>query len=514
MQIALKKETAGVSEMIVNQSATLLVEGDVIVPDIKPDIKEILLTEATAVITSHSCTEGHLSFSGVATVKILYLPDAEDACPKSIETKFDFKDVSDLTGDGNLDLHIKAACEHIEFSLINSRKLNMKLVVSVNTRGYCKKEMALFTEAGEETPLQIKTCGIEAYQVVADTTKDLVISEQVEIPSAKPDAEEIIRMSIRALKGDCKIMSGKMIVKGTLIAQTLYRDFESHIEIMEHEIPFSEMIELEGLDDSCLCNVSYEVKEVYYRLKDDANGDSRMVSLDAVLQADVIASKIKEAFVIDDCYSTEGNLVTEWEKLLYEECLADGISHLNLKEILSVPESAPRAETIYSLECKPKVQAVMIADDKLVIQGKLTVFVLYAGAEGEEPMYSLVGEFDFEHTVPAEGADEKAFCECGITDQNISFSLNAASEIELRCVLEFYTRVIKKREVRMVCGGELSDTEEEVISRGPVIYFARKEDSLWDVAKRYGVVQDSILKLNHLDNERLLPGQKLLIPRR
>ncbi len=516
MQIDFQKEVITVSEMRANQSATLLVEGDVIVPDIKPDIKEILLTEASAVITNQNYAEGKLHVTGTASVKILYLPDAEHVQPKSIDAKFDFKDTLEFSGDENLEISCRAVTEHIEFSLINSRKLNVKVVVSVSARGYHRDEMTLLSGTAEDSPLKIRTKQISAYQVVADTTRELAIADTIEIPSAKPDADELIKLDVKAFKGDCKIMSGKILLKGALMIHTLYgsSDPDAAIECMEHELPFSEVIDIEGLSEDCLCNVAYEVKDVFHTLKDDTNGDPRVISLDVVLRADIIASKTREIDVIDDCYTTFGVADIKREQLRLDELLCEGVSHVSMKEILSIPETMPAAGAVYNLSCKPKVGEIQIIDEKLLIKGKLIVFVLYGSTNGEAPLYSLVNEFDFEHSIPADGADETAYCECGVTDQNVSFTLNAASEIELRCVLEFYTRAIKPTVLQVISGATITEEDIDILpERGLIIYFVQKGDTLWDIAKHYRTDYEKIMQLNQMDNSLILPGQKLLIPR-
>lgn len=515
MQIDFQKEHLSLNETVASQTATLLVEGDVIVPDIKPDISEVLLAEATTIITEYHLEEGKLHYQGVATVKILYIPDGEGVGPKSIDTKLTFKDSIEIGKDGDVTACVKAVTEHVEFSLINSRKLNVRVVAGVSAKCYKQTEAAFLSEAPAECPLQLKKNTVSAYQIIADTSGEVVISETVEIPAAKPDADEIIKLSVKALRGDCKLMSGKMIVKGALMVYTLYQslDPEDGLHIMEHEIPFSEILEVPGLDDTCLCNVSYEVKDVYYLLKDDANGDPRAISLDVVLHADVMASKIQEKSFVEDCYSLSGREEVTYESLQLDELLCEGISHLNLKEILTVPEGVPAASAVYSLDCKPKVQELLVKDDKLVVRGKLGVIVLYGSAGDKQPLYSLEGEFDFEHAVPAQGADDTTICECGVTDQNISFTLNAASEIELRSKLEFYTRVIKRKTVNPVTACEILEGEAEPEGRGLVIYFAQKGDSLWDVSKHYRVDRQAVMKLNQMDGEQILAGQKILIPR-
>lgn len=513
MQIDLKKETIELSELKCNQTSALLTEGDVIVPDVKPDIREILLTEADAHITGQDYSEGKLHIAGAVAVRILYIPDEDWPMPKSIETQFEFKDALELADDADVSYNVKCNTEHIEFAMINSRKLNVKVAVGINCRGYGRRSVAVATGAADETALQVRKRPFSAYHVVADTSREFVITEIIEVPQAKPDIDEIVKLDALAVKGDCKIMSGKILLKGMLALNTLYigPDAESGIESMEHELPFSEMADIEDLGDDCLCNVTYEVKHVYQTVREDLNGDSRLVSLDIVLRADITASRTVEGELLEDCYSTAGRMAVERERVQANELLAEGISHETVKEIISLPEEMPTANVVYSLTCKPKVQEIAIQDEKVMIKGKVIAFILYGSHEGENAMYSLVKEFDFEHNIAVDGIDENAFCECGVTEQGSSFTLNAASELELRCVLEFYIRALKQNELTLISSCTIEEMPEEP-RHGMIIYFAQSGDTVWDIAKRYRVGQDVIISLNKLENITLLPGQKILIP--
>lgn len=514
MQIDFKNETIPISELKWNRSVTLMAEGDVIVPDIKPDIHEILLAEAHPAITSQSISNGKLHLSGTATVHIVYLPELE-GLPKSIETKFDFHDSLDLPDDEPLEINVKANTEHIEFSLINSRKLNIKAVIAIGAKGYKKQELSLLTDVSPDSPLQIRKKNITTFQVVADTKREILITESLEVPSAKPDIDEIIRLSVKPLKGDCKISPGCILLKGNLLIDTLYcgLDADAGVQHMEHDLSFSEMQDIEDLDEDCLCNVTYTIKNVYYSVKEDANGEDRIINLDVVLQADITASKTQNAEMIDDCYSTTGQAQIHTQNILLDELLTEGVSHESIKEILTVPAGAPMAGAVYNLQCKPRITELKIADETLVIQGKLTTFVLYGCADSEQSMYSLIGEFDFTHTVPVEGIDATAICECGVTEQGVSFTLNAASEIELRCVLEFYVRATIKKEMTLLTGCDIEDCDTPSEDFGMVIYFVQKGDTLWDIAKHYKTDCNRITTLNKLENTPLTPGQKILIPR-
>ncbi len=514
MSIDFKNETLTLSELKWNQSASLLVEGDMIVPDIKPDIREILLTEATPVLTHQEIAGNKLNITGTVNIHILYLPDIDGALPKAIETKFNFKDSLELSSGDLADVCVKVSTQHIEFSLINSRKMNIKIIVSLKGRGYGKKECRLLTDLESQSPLKIKKKHISAYHIVTDAQQDIVISEILELPAGKPEIDDIIKLNAKAVKGDCKIVSGKILLKGGLIVNTLYctHDADDGVQHAEHELVFSEMVDIEGLNEDCMCNVTYNVKNVYYSVKEDTNGEDRLLALDVVLQAEIMASRTQETDIIDDCYSTIGKALLKTESIKLDELLAEGISHENIKEILTVPEDVPVAGAVYSLQCTPRITEMKIADEKMIISGKLTAFVLYGCIDADNPLYSMVGEFDFEHIVPVDGLDDTALCEYSVTEQGVSFTLNAASEIELRCVLEFYVRALAKRETHLLTGCELIEEETVAPHHSMVIYFAQPNDSLWDIAKHYKTDQEKIMALNKLEHPTLIAGQKILIP--
>ncbi len=511
MQIEFKEETMQINEPGLHQSFNLLIEGDVIVPDICPDVKEVLLTDATPQLISSRKSETAVDVSGAVNIHVLYVPE-DSNLPCKIDAKFDFADVFPVSVADDVALSLNT--EQIEFSLIHSRKLHIKVVVSVSLRTYEMRALSFLADCPEEAPVRVRRKPINVYNVLADTVRDVTICETLEVPTAKPDIDEVVKLSVRAQRGECKIMAGKILLKGTLFVNTLYNglDTDNGVCHMEHELLFSEVADVPGLTDECMCHVNYQVQNIHYSLHEDASGDMRMVSLDVTLRAEIRASASQEVSVIDDCYSLSGKADVQKETLAVCDVLAEGVSHETVKELMRLPEGTSPSGAVYSLECKPHIHEIEMADDKVHLAGKLTVFALCGRADGENSLCSLVDEFDFSHDVPLDFVCHHAYTECNVDATNISFSLNAASEIEVRCHLEFYSRVICKKEVTAVKGCDICEDGADHRS-GMVIYFVQRGDSLWDIAKRYQTDESRIANVNHIEGTLLYPGQKLLIPK-
>lgn len=520
MTIDLVKEPVSLSELKMSTSSAVMVDGDVIVPDVKPDIKEILLAEASAVVNSKELTGSKLTVSGSIHLKILYVPEQENEYSpklKNMTAKFDFKDSIDCP-EGTASVSVRAVTEHVEFSVINSRKLNMKVAVAVKVNAYTKKEFQLCVDVPAESGLEKKMRNISLYQIAADEQRELSIAENIEIPGSQPEIDEILKMDIHAVKGDCKLMNRKILLKGTLHIQTLYSSVADgySTEHAEHEIPFTEVVDIDGLEETCQCNVQYDVQDVFFAVREDVNGEPRIIALEVSLLANISAAKTAETEILEDCYSPQAETHLMKESIQLDELINEGSSQLSMKEIMSLPEGMPQIDAVYSVSTKPIISEMTVENNTLYLRGKLVVFLLYVSQEGDSPVSSLVQEFPFEHSVAIGECSGRVMIGGDAAVLSDSFTLNAASEVEIRCNLEFYSKVIRPREMEIVSGCEMSEEEptEEILKPGLVIYFVQPGDSMWDIAKRYRTTYGRIMTANGLeDSSRLAVGQKLLIPR-
>ena len=521
MTIDLSKERVNLNELKMSTSSTIMVDGDVIVPDIKPDIREILLAEAFASINSKEVSGGKLNVSGQVRINILYAPDTEEEnAPKvkNMTAKFDFRDSIDCVN-GDVAVTAAAMTEHVEFSIINSRKINMKVAVKISVNAYSKNEISLSTAVAEDTGLEARYKNANIYNVIADEQKEFVVSEIIEIPASKCEIDEILKMDIHTVKGDCRLMNNKIMLKGSLGISTLYSSLLDgySIEHAEHEIPFAEVVDIEGLSDECMCNVRYDVKDVFFAVREDLNGEMRVIALEVVLEASIIASCVREISILDDCYSPYSSVRIDRETVKLCELINEGSSGLLVKEVMKVTEELPQIDAVYHVLAKPVILENNIEDGKLIISGNLAVFLLYVSKGSGFPLNSLVCEFPFVHSVDIGECDGRLMLGSNVVVDNISFTLNAAKEVEIRCNLEFYTKVLRPYEVEVISGGEMMEYEEEEDDGSTprlIIYFVQQGDTMWDIAKRYRTTYGKIMSANKIDDaSNIFAGQKLLIPK-
>ena len=85
------KEVINSSKMTAKGTTQAMTDGDVIVPDVKPDIIKLLQVDADACITDKYIENGRLVICGRVDYKTIYVPDCENEKINSIDTSMEFR---------------------------------------------------------------------------------------------------------------------------------------------------------------------------------------------------------------------------------------------------------------------------------------------------------------------------------------------------------------------------------------------------------------------------------------
>ena len=516
MSVNFEIESINLNELKKNEQSILLVEGDIIVPDVNPDISKILLADANASILSKDYQNGKINVMGCLFVNILYLPErTEENAPrlKAINTKLDFQDSIACSLENPL-MSAVANVLSVNFNLVNSRKVNIKVTVELKTKAYVKKELPLITGISDEDMAETKKKNISIHSTTADCQKEFVFTENLEVPAAKCDIEEILKTNVSIIKGECKTSENNIALRGVVNVLTLYTGFEEGFihECMEHELPFYENIEVEGLFEDCMCNVTYDIKDVSIKVIDDLNGDPRMIALSVTICANITASKIYDMDILEDLYCPGKKCELKRETNRLRKNVNEGTSRAALKNIMMLTDGKPDITKVYNVTARPVIREYEIRDAKLVLSGDITAFLIYCAADGV--LNSETCEFAFQHSIDIDPVEENCLCEYNACVTGTNFNIMSEREVEIRTNVEFFVRMTEEFDSYMISDCTVSDAEEDLKNLPQIIiYCIQKGDTLWDIAKQYNTTIKRIKDVNHID-ELLPPGEKILIPAR
>ena len=98
MQVDVTKESVVLNKIVGQKNETIMVEGDLIVPDVKPDILNTINTTGNVCIYKKEVLDGKVRIDGNVNVYVIYLADNEEESIRSLNTNIDFTQVLDFEG--------------------------------------------------------------------------------------------------------------------------------------------------------------------------------------------------------------------------------------------------------------------------------------------------------------------------------------------------------------------------------------------------------------------------------
>lgn len=98
MQVDVTKEKFVLNKIVGQKSETIVVEGDMIVPDVKPDILSTINTTGNVCIYKKEVLDGKVRIDGDVNVYVMYLAENAEEATRSLNTNIDFSQVLDFEG--------------------------------------------------------------------------------------------------------------------------------------------------------------------------------------------------------------------------------------------------------------------------------------------------------------------------------------------------------------------------------------------------------------------------------
>lgn len=504
------KENIRVNETVAGAAMQKMVEGDVIVPDAKPDILKVLQVDAVSCITEKDVSNERVSIRGRVDLKVLYLPDSETDIIKSILTSFEFdEDITNKRIDVSDSAAISCSVERVDFNVTNSRKLKLKVLVGFDYEIIRVKPIEIAVDCDEEMEIKRRTAVVRNNIGVEDYP--FLVRDRIVVPSGQASICELLKTDYEIKDTEYRCMSGKVMVKGSVGICLLYTDNNGKIEFCEGEFPFTEVFEMDEADEDTTCDIDYQIDEGNVTVEEDTDGDMREVAISMTLTAQVKAGNDIEIDMIEDCFAPFKSTSIESERLILEETVSRPSSQNTIRDIAEIPSKSPDIASVYNVVTKPHISNVLVENGRLICEGKIEACILYLSENADNPVYSVKKDIPFSYSMECNAEGENLIPQIKAEIKHTGYNLNAAGEVEIRCILNINANVIRKRETEVITS---VDAEEKNGTRESriVVYFVRKGDTLWEVAKRYGVPCEAICEFNELADDRLKDGTRLLIP--
>ena len=510
----LKKKKIYMSRQEAEAATQITLDEDRNVPDQKPDMETIVLEKADVTLSDTRLREERAELSGELCYSLLY--QTEDGGMDSLSGTVPFSDMVNIPGAKERDhIQVRWAVEDLHITMIHSRKLNIKAVLSFGITAETLFEEEVAWDAQEETGhFETQKKKLSVTQLSVQKRDTFRVREDVELSGSKPNISRLLFSSLTLGGTDCRAGDMELFIRGECKFLAVYQSEEEHMPVqwVEKAIPFSGTIDLPDCTDDMLPDVQISLLGKEIQVKPDQDGENRIIAVEGVLDLEIKLYEEADITILDDVYAPDRNLVPEYGTAEFESLLGRNIS----KEKWNGKIALEKDEKLLQICCADgniTLDRIQPGEEGLILNGSIGVTVLYISADDSRPMKSCREIFPYTHMAEIRGLDETARYQVTPALEQLSVQMIGGEEIEIRARLSFDAIAFRKREERVMTQiGEQPFNQKAVDEMPGIIgYIVQPKDSLWNLAKQFHTTMENIKAVNHMQKEELMPGEKLLI---
>lgn len=514
MALELIRDMIKIDQVMGEEMTQAVVEEDIVVPDSKPDIHKVLSINGEVLVTDKKALDNRIEVDGVVNVKILYASPEGDQPLYYMEGNFGVAQHIDMLGvESRMDAEIITEIEHIDYAVVNSRKLNVKCVLNFSGKVSDRSQIDVIKEIKGVQDIQVLKDYIEVSDIVGENTSHTTVRQEFELPADKPRVREILKTDVTVGERDSRITEDRVNVQGIINVNTLYigEDDENSINHVRYQIPFSNYIEIPGIAPGMRDRIRYSVEDFYSTVKENVEGEKSIIEYEVVVKAEGKVERNQQMEVMVDAYSPSLQMDVRKSNLKLKKPLDSIIEDINLKEEIDLPAECPDIEEICDVESTPVLTDFGVSDGLLIIEGLLMVKILYITGNVEERVYIHEDEIPFRYSMELPDEDYQMDIGVNLYMEDLQHRLLDADLVEIR------GRIKTEVEISQTFDKEVMvDVEEIEGEKYPeasiVVYVVQSRDSLWSIAKKYNTTVEELVKINDIvEPDSLVPGQKLII---
>lgn len=498
------------SRKIVNQ---FVLDEDYNVPDSKSDVEKIVLSEGSVRIEEVKPVENYLRVQGNVFFKVLYVAEGFEPTFSCLEGKIPFVEMVYAEEGNEKSFDVRKAIVEIHVQMVHSRKLRLKAMVELELETESQKIEDIPTDVDCDYNIYKKQNELELLRLHTSKKDTYRIKEELTLSGTKESIGMMLWSDVSNRKLDTKLAVDELQLMGELLVFCFYESPDGKIDWVEQVIPYQGRVECYGVDETMYHHVQATLQDVHTDVRVDEDGEMRVVGIEATLQLYIAVYEEETMEVLEDLYSLEANCISTSEEVEYEQLILQNQSKCKVMERLSIPELRNDILQICHSSGAIRIDRMEEREDGVWVEGALYISFLYVKANDGMPFDTWQGVVPFSHLIECGKMTDNMKYHISSTLEQLSISLQGGDEIEVKAVLVFcgfFKNIVKEEMITEVTMEPIS--LEQIEKRPSIIgYIVKKGDNLWSLAKRYATTVKAIEEVNHVTEETLKEGDRLLI---
>ena len=504
MAVETSKENICVNHIIAQKTENTIVEGDSIIPDVKPDIINEISTSGTVCIYKKEINEGKVRIDGSINSYIMYLADDENNNIRGLNVSLDFSQVIDVErAMPEMNLEVDVTLKNMECKVINGRKIGLKAFLETNIKVTSNENIDVIENVNLQG-IQMLNKKVKVNSLIGRGSTKVYAKDTLVIDNID-NLSEIMKVDMHVINKDIKVSYNKVLAKSDLDVRIMYLTDDNRVGTVESKIPVMGFIDIDNVAEENICDTKYEIRNMIIKPN---NVEEHSIYVEIEIEIGCEVYKNQEINLIQDLYSPTTNIVFTQKQISVMQEREKVQSTCNIREKQEIPEIG--GNKIYDISPKINILKQTVLNDRILYECELKLAYIYNfGNEIETKNTVIPFNFNVDFTGVNPDSNIETNVEIGLQD----FVITTDGNIDVKIDVIFSVMCLKNIEINII--DDIKEDESRNIKTcSLVIYYVKSGDTLWKIAKRFGSTVDEIARINGIENEnKLSVGQQLFIPR-
>lgn len=291
--------------------------------------------------------------------------------------------------------------------------------------------------------------------VVADVTASIVASGRLVVPPPKPDIASILDTQARVAITQVTVVPGAVVIQGNVDVNILYVSTapSQPVHAFEGTLSLFGSVSVPGVFPGMIPEVLVTSVFATSRLVDPRTVE---VNVLVSLRVRVLREEITEVVVevppaiVVPTVEVPVVPVVKRRVVTVERAVLQGEAETIVVGTISIPPDKPGASRIIRTDAAPSVTTTKVLHNKVVVNGAVSVRILYVAISPGQPVFSVDGALSFSTIVGLPGVQPGMFAFASVQVEAAEAEIVNARTLRVRAVLRVSVVVTVDKDLTLV----------------------------------------------------------------